>query len=100
MTITFGNWRLRKYDDLNWVLEHWHVARAVGRHKGGGDAKWRSCNRYYQYGGIPSAILYAADWELRNGDPDESFSLHEYAERLEAIINSFKDAVLASVSHA
>lgn len=100
MTITFGNWRLRRYDDLNWVLEHWHVAKATGRHKGGGGAKWHSCSRYYQHSGIPTALLYAADWELRNSDPDESISLYEYVERLEASTEDFKNAVLASVSDA
>ena len=99
MTITFGDWRLRRYDDKNWVLEHWHEGRAVGRH-GGGEAKWRSCNRYYQYCGIPSAILYAADWELRNGDPDRSFEYHMAAAEFRAIIDSFTDAALASVSDA
>ena len=99
MNIIFGNWRLRRHDDLNWVLEHWHEGKPTGRH-GGSEAKWRSCNRYYQYNGIPTALMFAADWELRNGDPDRSLEYHDAAAELIAAFSTFKSDVLASVSDA
>ena len=35
--IVFGDWMLAPLDSRNWELCHRHVAKAVGRHKGGTD---------------------------------------------------------------
>lgn len=87
MTITFGNYRLRRYDSRNLVLEEF---RAPAPDRGGRRAKdaapkWRSCDRYFQ--SLGPALRYAYDRELIADDGEYDIEgaiarAEEIAERL------------------
>lgn len=88
MTIEFGDWRLVPCEG-NWELAHRHVAQ---RGKDAGKVKWNRTGHYYQHDTIANALLYAADWEMRNDGSEGAAAWLEYAERYKAMIESFKNA--------
>lgn len=70
MTITFGKYRLRRYDSRNLVLEEYRAPApdSGGRKASDSAPKWRSCNRYFQ--SLGPALRYAYDRELIADDGD------------------------------
>ena len=98
--IRFGDWMLVPMDERNWELCHWHVAKAVGRHKGGEAPDWHHMGRYYQYNTFHLAIQYAADAALKEKAHGEQMelldALHEYAE----IVDTLKADVLRATEGA
>lgn len=96
MTIEFGDWQLRPVDTRNWQLWHRHVPAATGRNKGGTEPRWYPCGRFYSYGTIDSAVLYAADCEIKAMDGTCSFM--EYVALLRETLDGFEKSILASVS--
>lgn len=87
MTITFGRYRLRRYDSRNLVLEEFRAPSPDrgGRRAKDAEPKWRSCNRYFQ--SLGPALKYAYDHELiaDDGEYDVEGAIaraEEIAERL------------------
>ena len=87
MTITFGRYRLRRYDSRNLVLEEYRepAPDSGARRSGDKSPKWRSCDRYFQ--SLGHALRYAYDRELiaDDGEYDVEGAIaraEEIAERL------------------
>lgn len=89
MIINLGSHRLRRYDSRNWVLEEWREP-AKGRRAKSDEAKWRSCDRYFQ--SIGAAVLWIAEHRLLNEDSevDLAGALREYHAIVDEIGASFK----------
>lgn len=77
MMVNLGRYRLRRYDSRNWVLEEWREP-AKGRMAKSDEAKWRSCDRYFQ--SIGAAMTWVAEHELLDEDAevDLAGAIREY----------------------
>lgn len=95
--IVFGDWMLAPLDSRNWELCHRHVAKAVGRHKGGTEPQWHRLGRFYQCSTFDAAIQYAADCELKDGCHDRAMGLSEAIAEYRAIVDGMSAAVIAAV---
>jgi len=99
MNVRFGHWELRKRDAGNWELFHFGACVGRGSNKTDGEPRWRSTGRYYQANTFHLAIEYAADWELRNHDGDDTIEmaeyLHFYCKKLERFKTEFYESVHA-----
>ena len=88
MIINLGSHRLRRYDSRNWLLEEWREP-AKGRRAKSDEAKWRSCDRYFQ--SIGSAVLWIAEHKLLDEDAEVDLmgALREYRAIVDEIEVSF-----------
>lgn len=77
MIVNLGRYRLRRYDSRNWVLEEWREP-AKGRMAKSDEAKWRSCDRYFQ--SVGAAMTWVAEHELLDEDAevDLAGAIREY----------------------
>ena len=89
MIINLGSHRLRRYDSRNWLLEEWREP-AKGRWAKSDEAKWRSCDRYFQ--SVGAAVLWIAEHKLLDEDAevDLAGALREYRAIVDEIEASFK----------
>lgn len=89
MIINLGSHRLRRYDSRNWLLEEWREP-AKGRRAKSDEAKWRSCDRYFQ--SVGAAVLWIAEHKLLDEDAevDLAGALREYRAIVDEIEASFK----------
>ena len=89
MIINLGSHRLRRYDSRNWLLEEWREP-AKGRRAKSDEAKWRSCDRYFQ--SIGAAVLWIAEHKLLDEDAEVDLmgALREYRAIVDEIEASFK----------
>lgn len=89
MIINLGSHRLRRYDSRNWLLEEWREP-AKGRGAKSDEAKWRSCDRYFQ--SIGAAVLWIAEHKLLDEDAEVDLmgALREYRSIVDEIEASFK----------
>lgn len=88
MIINLGSHRLRRYDSRNWLLEEWREP-AKGRRAKSDEAKWRSCDRYFQ--SIGAAVLWIAEHKLLDEDAEVDLmgALREYRAVVDEIEASF-----------
>lgn len=88
MIINLGSHRLRRYDSRNWLLEEWREP-AKGRRAKSDEAKWRSCDRYFQ--SIGAAVLWIAEHKLLDEDAEVDLmgALREYRAIVDEIEVSF-----------
>ena len=86
MTIEFGDWRLIPMDGDNWELAHRHVTT---RGKNVGSVTWHRIGRYYQQSTIANALLYAADWEMRNDGDASAVPWREYVTSYQSMLDHF-----------
>lgn len=88
MIINLGSHRLRRYDSRNWLLEEWREP-AKGRRAKSDEAKWRSCDRYFQ--SIGAAVLWIAEHKLLDEDAEVDLmgALREYRAIVDEIEASF-----------
>ena len=88
MIINLGSHRLRRYDSRNWVLEEWREPKPGPRTKST-DAKWHSCDRYFQ--SIGAAVLWIAEHKLldENAEVDLIGALREYRAIVDEIEGAF-----------
>lgn len=88
MIINLGSHRLRRYDSRNWVLEEYREP-AKGRKAKSNEAKWRSCDRYFQ--SIGAAVLWIAEHKLLDEDAEVDLmgALREYRAIIDGIEASF-----------
>ena len=88
MIINLGSHRLRRYDSRNWVLEEYREP-AKGRKAKSNEAKWRSCDRYFQ--SIGAAVLWIAEHKLLDEDAEVDLmgALREYRAIVDGIEASF-----------
>lgn len=88
MIINLGSRRLRRYDSRNWLLEEWREP-AKGRRAKSDEAKWRSCDRYFQ--SIGAAVLWIAEHKLLDEDAEVDLmgALREYRAIVDEIEASF-----------
>lgn len=89
MIINLGSHRLRRYDSRNWLLEEWREP-AKGRRAKSDEAKWRSCDRYFQ--SVGAAVLWIAEHKLLDKDAEVDLmgALREYRAIVDEIEASFK----------
>lgn len=89
MIINLGSHRLKRYDSRNWLLEEWREP-AKGRRAKSDEAKWRSCDRYFQ--SIGAAVLWIAEHKLLDEDAEVDLmgALREYRAIVDEIEVSFK----------
>ena len=89
MIINLGSHRLRRYDSRNWLLEEWREP-AKGRRAKSDEAKWRSCDRYFQ--SVGAAVLWIAEHKLLDEDAEVDLkgALREYRAIVDEIEASFK----------
>ena len=68
---------MRRYDSRNWVLEEWREP-AKSRMAKSDEAKWRSCDRYFQ--SVGAAMTWVAEHELLDEDAevDLAGAIREY----------------------
>ena len=87
MIINLGNYRLRRYDYRNWVLDEWREPKPGPRTKSA-DAKWHSCGHYFQ--SVGGAMLWVAEHRLLDEDAevDLAGAIREY----HAIVDEIKGA--------
>lgn len=88
MIINLGRHRLRRYDSRNWLLEEWREP-AKGRRAKSDEAKWRSCDRYFQ--SVGAAVLWIAEHKLLDEDAEVDLmgALREYRAIVDEIEASF-----------
>lgn len=88
MIINLGSHRLRRYDSRNWVLEE-HRPPAKGRKAKSDEAKWRSCDHYFQ--SVGGAVLWIAEHKLLDEDAEVDLmdALREYRAIVDGIEVSF-----------
>lgn len=88
MIINLGSHRLRRYDSRNWVLEE-HRPPAKGRRAKSDEAKWRSCDLYFQ--SIGAAVLWIAEHRLLDEDAEVDLmgALREYRAIVDEIEGAF-----------
>lgn len=88
MIINIGSHRLRRYDSRNWLLEEWREP-AKGRRAKSDEAKWRSCDRYFQ--SVGAAVLWIAEHKLLDEDAEVDLmgALREYRAIVDEIEASF-----------
>lgn len=88
MIINLGSHRLRRYDSRNWLLEEWREP-AKGRRAKSDEAKWRSCDRYFQ--SVGAAVLWIAEHKLLDEDAEVDLmgALREYRGIVDEIEASF-----------
>ena len=94
MIINLGSHRLKRYDSRNWLLEEWREP-AKGRRAKSDEAKWRSCDRYFQ--SIGAAMTWVAEHELLDEDAevDLAGAIREYGiivDRLKRAFDVEKEA--------
>ena len=89
MIINLGSHRLRRYDSRNWLLEEWREP-AKGRRAKSDEARWRSCDRYFQ--SVGAAVLWIAEHKLLDEDAEVDLmgALREYRAIVDEIEASFK----------
>ena len=91
MIIEFGAWQLRPTSNgLNWELYHRHTMQSG---KDAGAVKWKSCGRYYQYGSLDQAGLYAADCDAKEKSEPHPVGLDRFIEEYRAITDALAMAV-------
>lgn len=88
MIINLGSHRLKRYDARNWLLEEWREP-AKGRRAKSDEAKWRSCDRYFQ--SVGAAVLWIAEHKLLDEDAEVDLkgALREYRAIVDEIEASF-----------
>lgn len=95
--IVFGDWMLAPLDSRNWELCHRHVAKAVGRHKGGTEPQWNRLGRFYQFNTFDLALQYAADEELKGKAYGTAMELKDAIGQYRTIVTMLKADVIAAV---
>jgi hypothetical protein len=94
--VEFGDWKLIPLDNLNWELAHRHATTDNHRaRKSGtvGKVQWHRLGKYYSWSTIGSALLYAADAEVKAGCEESAMTLTEAAEKWEATLRDFRECV-------
>lgn len=91
MTVTFGEYRLVRYDARNWVLQRYRepAPDSGARKSKGKGAAWRSCDCYFQ--SLGRALEYV--YEHRLIDDDADVDLAGAIERAEAIAWELRESV-------
>lgn len=84
--IQFGDWKLIPMDANNWELAHRH-ANQSGKNKG--RVQWNRLGKFYQYDTIPSALRYAADFEIKSKHKDAKTTFMEYLREYEEMADRF-----------
>jgi len=90
MIIEIGDWRIARYDRLNWTIRHRHAA-ATGKNMG--TVGWYPVERYFQT--IGDALGYVYEHELLGGG-DDVVSLAEAVEECRRLSESVRDAAMAA----
>ena len=101
--IEFGDWRLVPVDSLNWELAHRRATldNRVTRERGtAGKVRWYRLGKYYSWNTIDSALLYAADAELKAGCKDTAMTLRDAASKWEATLKDFRECISRAVETA
>lgn len=96
--IVFGDWKLVPCEGANaesWELCHYHAAT---RGKSKGTVRWNRCGKYYQWDTVGSALLYAADFELRHGSTGEATDIREALAEYRRIVMEFRQALTECLS--
>lgn len=91
--LVFGRWKLFPVDASNWELCHLHETKGTPQAIAAGTAgqvRWNRLGRYYQWNTIPSALLYAADCELRDNAHEQSLSIIEALDEYRAITDTMR----------
>ena len=92
--IVFGDWKLFPVDSINWELCHRHE---VSRGKNAGTVKWVRLGRFYSWNTFKNALMYAADYELREGSretaTDIGGALNKYLDITEKFLADLKEAL-------
>lgn len=92
--IMFGDWKLFPVDSINWELCHRHV---VTRGNDAGTVKWVRLGRFYSWNTFKNALIYAADYELKEGSRetgiDISGALDKYLVITEKFLADLKEAL-------
>ena len=88
MIINLGSHRLKRYNSRNWLLEEWREP-AKGRRAKSDEAKWRSCDRYFQ--SIGAAMTLVAEHELLDEDAevDLAGAIREYGTIVDRLKGAF-----------
>lgn len=94
MIIEFGDWRLVPMDDHNWELCHRHAAT---RGKNAGQVQWNRMHRYYQYNTLDCALLFAADFELKEKREGRVAEIGRALEEYRAIVGALRADVLEAL---
>lgn len=91
MTVTFGEYRLVRYDARNWVLQRYRepAPDSGARKSKGKGASWRSCDCYFQ--SLGKALEYVYEHKLIADDAD--VDLAGAIERAEAIARELRESV-------
>ena len=91
MTVTFGEYRLVRYDARNWVLQRYRepAPDSGARKSKGKGASWRSCDCYFQ--SLGRALEYVYEHKLIADDAD--VDLAGAIERAEAIARELRESV-------
>lgn len=98
MIIEFGAWQLRPTaNGLNWELFHRHEMRSG---KDVGAVKWKSCGRFYQYGGLDMAVAFAADCDAKEKDAPHPVGLDRFIEEYRAITDGLTRAITDGLTKA
>ena len=94
MTIDIcDGWQLRRTDEQNWQLYQYRETKATHSSVKRGTAgrmAWMPTGRFYQHSTFVAALHYVADYELRNGRPDESARICDYIRELDGLLRSFR----------
>ena len=94
MNIEFGAWQLRPTSDgLNWQLWHQHKTK---NGKNAGAVKWHATGRFYQYGSLDQAVLYAADCDAKERKTPAPVSLVEFAREHRAFVTGAVERIEAA----
>ena len=94
--VEFGDWKLVPLDNLNWELAHRHVTpdnHMTLKSGTAGKVRWHRLGKYYQHDTIGSALLFAADYELKQGCRDEAISLTCAAQGWRDTLEEFRACV-------
>lgn len=83
-------WKLKPVDPRNWELCELR-SPAAGK-DAGGEPRWMGCGRFYSSAGIPAAIQYVADSELKS-DPRGSLELYRAIDELRDMYREMADSV-------
>lgn len=91
MTVTFGEYRLKRYDARNWVLQRYREpapdsGARMSKDKG---ATWRSCDCYFQ--SLGRGLEYVYEHRLISDDAD--VDLPGAIRRAEEIARGLRESV-------
>lgn len=98
--IRFGDWKIIVADGENWELAHLRVTgdTASAREKGTvGKVQWHRCSKFFNEHSIGSALLYAADQEMKAKHKDSEVEIREALQEYERILTDFREAFAESV---